>query len=104
MIFCCFFFFVNDTATTEIYTLSLHDALPISSLEEQIAGMVAAVSSGMRRDVTRLGDRLRNPTVMSDPWMLIQDLLEFRGRVRAATGELIYQVCSLVSEVERKDV
>src|SRR2546426_12319472 len=25
----CFFFFFNDTATTEIYTLSLHDALPI---------------------------------------------------------------------------
>ena len=29
---CCIvlFFFFNDTATTEIYTLSLHDALPIS--------------------------------------------------------------------------
>src|SRR2546422_11695175 len=26
---CSFFFFFNDTATTEIYTLSLHDALPI---------------------------------------------------------------------------
>src|SRR5438270_7899514 len=26
----CFFFFFNDPATTEIYTLSLHDALPIS--------------------------------------------------------------------------
>src|SRR5258708_24054684 len=26
---CPFFFFFNDTATTEIYTLSLHDALPI---------------------------------------------------------------------------
>src|SRR2546430_12484109 len=26
------FFFFNDTATTEIYTLSLHDALPISDL------------------------------------------------------------------------
>src|SRR2546422_11425447 len=26
---CCLFFFFNDTATTEIYTLSLHDALPI---------------------------------------------------------------------------
>src|SRR3712207_8014701 len=25
----CLFFFFNDTATTEIYTLSLHDALPI---------------------------------------------------------------------------
>src|SRR2546430_7714013 len=30
MVIPCFFFF-NDTATTEIYTLSLHDALPISS-------------------------------------------------------------------------
>src|SRR2546429_5721757 len=28
----CFFFF-NDTATTEIYTLSLHDALPISYVD-----------------------------------------------------------------------
>src|SRR2546430_8607086 len=32
---CCYllfdFFFFNDTATTEIYTLSLHDALPISA-------------------------------------------------------------------------
>src|SRR5438477_12063326 len=26
----CLFFFFNDTPTTEIYTLSLHDALPIS--------------------------------------------------------------------------
>src|SRR3989442_6171887 len=29
------FFFFNDTATTEIYTLSLHDALPISRLQRQ---------------------------------------------------------------------
>src|SRR5215469_18192833 len=28
--FSCLFFFFNDTATTEIYTLSLHDALPTS--------------------------------------------------------------------------
>src|SRR5256885_4109551 len=33
-----FFFFFNDTATTEIYTLSLHDALPISGrLHEYLA-------------------------------------------------------------------
>src|SRR2546430_5993092 len=30
MSFVSIFFFFNDTATTEIYTLSLHDALPIS--------------------------------------------------------------------------
>src|SRR5258708_13645119 len=29
----CILFFFNDTATTEIYTLSLHDALPISNME-----------------------------------------------------------------------
>src|SRR5262245_65354506 len=29
--FFCVFFFFNDTPTTEIYTLSLHDALPIST-------------------------------------------------------------------------
>src|SRR5258708_517978 len=30
-----FFFFFNDTATTEIYTLSLHDALPICLAERR---------------------------------------------------------------------
>src|SRR2546429_5438086 len=32
-----YFFFFNDTATTEIYTLSLHDALPISRDESHAA-------------------------------------------------------------------
>src|SRR2546426_4498097 len=40
------FFFFNDTATTEIYTLSLHDALPISpsdrrNVREQLLAPVA---------------------------------------------------------------
>src|ERR1044071_10497460 len=33
-----FFFFFNDTATTEIYTLSLHDALPISGCDLRSPG------------------------------------------------------------------
>src|SRR6185312_17232577 len=41
------FFFVNETATTELYTLSLHDALPISR-------------SG-HRDRDRVADRLPRP-------------------------------------------
>src|ERR1051325_12135821 len=41
-----FYFFFNDTATTEIYTLSLHDALPISSCR---AEAVAAARPGHRR-------------------------------------------------------
>src|SRR2546422_7733424 len=43
-----FFFFFNDTATTEIYTLSLHDALPISHLRvHSPAGARALRSAGL---------------------------------------------------------
>src|SRR2546430_6753435 len=44
MFFYLFFFFFNDTATTEIYTLSLHDALPISSRRSR--GLCLNCSSG----------------------------------------------------------
>src|SRR3712207_6813542 len=39
---CCFFF--NDTATTEIYTLSLHDALPIFTImiQKEVGDRIAA--------------------------------------------------------------
>src|SRR2546428_13444559 len=40
----CSFFFFNDTATTEIYTLSLHDALPIYCLDDvaEVGGVKVA--------------------------------------------------------------
>src|SRR2546430_7080883 len=39
------FFFFNDTATTEIYTLSLHDALPICGNYADVASKLAPVRS-----------------------------------------------------------
>src|SRR5436853_7641814 len=41
-------FFFNDTATTEIYTLSLHDALPISGRNSTVTSAVAR-SAPIRR-------------------------------------------------------
>jgi len=42
-----FFFFFNDTATTEIYTLSLHDALPIwGASAEENGGLVYTFKAG----------------------------------------------------------
>src|SRR5256885_16572400 len=38
---CFFFFFFNDTATTEIYTLSLHDALPICLFGQMAADLLS---------------------------------------------------------------
>src|SRR5256885_12188995 len=49
---CFVFFFFNDTATTEIYTLSLHDALPIygderaGSVGDGVGGALRAVEDG----------------------------------------------------------
>src|SRR2546430_11460012 len=38
------FFFFNDTATTEIYTLSLHDALPISKVDDGKGGTASCAA------------------------------------------------------------
>src|SRR2546430_16341780 len=52
-----FFFFFNDTATTEIYTLSLHDALPISQSLEG-AGIGADLDAA---EMMHAGKEGRNP-------------------------------------------
>src|SRR2546430_7167541 len=44
---CFTFFFFNDTATTEIYTLSLHDALPISFLQRRYMHPLLILLVGM---------------------------------------------------------
>src|SRR5215813_14691885 len=46
------FFFFNDTATTEIYTLSLHDALPISKITCRRSDVM---SKGKKRSGARPG-------------------------------------------------
>src|SRR2546430_9780239 len=72
-----FFFFFNDTATTEIYTLSLHDALPIwrnssgrgwkfqrRSVHETIAAR--RVHSGDRSEAARNSDDAHRSRVRSE--------------------------------------
>src|SRR2546427_11566368 len=67
-----FFFFFNDTATTEIYTLSLHDALPILRAEkfsrhlEENAIFSPARSSGAIRISFDLKRRKRSSALRSE--------------------------------------
>src|SRR5438552_19130027 len=59
----CFFFFFNDTATTEIYTLSLHDALPIylgSTFTCAKQGQVASMETVLNADGDRKSTRLNS--------------------------------------------
>src|SRR2546428_9572270 len=55
-----FFFFFNDTATTEIYTLSLHDALPICSTSSTRRG--SATTTCCRRLAGRAWKRSEEHT------------------------------------------
>src|SRR5206468_11244106 len=47
------FFFFNPNATTEIYTLSLHDALPISEMQNETQKEIAGIQSATSRQNTK---------------------------------------------------
>src|SRR2546426_9703250 len=59
------FFFFNDTATTEIYTLSLHDALPISRLALPLA-QIPLAGVGQHGHHELLGGELRGDGARSE--------------------------------------
>src|SRR4051794_41978483 len=78
------FFFFNDTATTEIYTLSLHDALPISSW----TATGSSASTGVR------SSRSTKPSPS-------------RSRSEEHTSELqspVHLVCRLLLEKKKKKI
>src|SRR3712207_9499117 len=56
---CYLFFFFNDTATTEIYTLSLHDALPIFHLSVFYLLAGGAVGRPKLQQVAQLAGSIR---------------------------------------------
>src|SRR2546427_12161368 len=62
-------FFFNDTATTEIYTLSLHDALPIYQVArlEDRAGSMHRVEDRAAELDQPLGDEPLDATLRGDP-------------------------------------
>src|SRR2546427_1932787 len=56
-----FFFFFNDTATTEIYTLSLHDALPISFANSPTQSRYGPFASWANRPAAAIRSRPFHP-------------------------------------------
>src|SRR3712207_8623248 len=102
----CFFF--NDTATTEIYTLSLHDALPISNL------FGASLRRASLRSSKLFGVNLRQAWMeradLREAWMVraVLDDAEMTGadlRSEEHTSELQsrqYLVCRLLLEKKQK--
>src|SRR3712207_7270950 len=86
-----YFFFFNDTATTEIYTLSLHDALPISCNSTPVAQEISlfAMTDGTRRVIILSLRSRRHPQTRSE-----EHTSELQSRQ--------YLVCRLLLEKKKK--
>src|SRR3712207_8154583 len=102
---CCFF---NDTAATEIYTLSLHDTLPIlrrrDDAEPDVRGGQLGPFRACRGGRGRV--RPREGGVSASPRRLLGSLRS-ESRSEEHTSELQsrqYIVCSLLLETKNKDV
>src|SRR3712207_7298422 len=101
-----FFFFFNDTATTEIYTLSLHDALPILDSRRRLplnfiypeppsTKLACAAGTGAGRTGVLKGNYGRKPSLIS----------QLRYKIGRDTSELQsrqYLVCRLLLEKKKK--
>src|SRR5207253_9777091 len=79
LLFFLFFFFFNDTAPTEIYTLSLHDALPISIWRRNSASMSRSMRE--RRSAARNHDRNLLHDLMLAPLYRAKDSQFVPGRL-----------------------
>src|SRR5256885_16116795 len=66
-----YFFFFNDTATTEIYTLSLHDALPIWNGPARCGGPRWSASSAPTSCRRRWSGRDRKSTRLNSSHLVI---------------------------------
>src|SRR3712207_7651142 len=96
----CSFFFFNDTATTEIYTLSLHDALPIFGPQRHPGQVLLRVPPALRarHPVLAVLLHLRVGPVL--PRVPVERL----GRSEEHTSELQsrqYLVCRLLLEKKK---
>src|SRR5258707_1571377 len=82
------FFFFNDTATTEIYTLSLHDALPISCgvldnlLRLAGAGAMKSVQQKFKRHCRRKRSEEHTSELQSRQYLVCRLLLEKKKSMR----------------------
>src|SRR2546430_11368247 len=97
-----FFFFFNDTATTEIYTLSLHDALPILNRPYSIFSIRSSTWTQAARSCASMASRSRTRKLTISCWALDAMLAQ---RSEEHTSELQSQsnlVCRLLLEKKKK--
>src|SRR3712207_7167517 len=101
------FFFFNDTATTEIYTLSLHDALPISPSGAWAAASPRRTATSTWSSSTRDGRRSPLSPTPSGTRSGTPDCAWTTRRSEEHTSELQsrqYLVCRLLLEKKKTKI
>src|SRR3712207_8109964 len=97
-------FFFNDTATTEIYALSLHDALPICPMSRHRKNPLRPLTADERKALTCLSRSQSSPAAQVDrarALLAIADGASYTARSEEHTSELQsrqYLVCRLLLE------
>src|SRR5438034_7142270 len=76
LLFSPFFFFFNDPATTEIYTLSLHDALPIFGVSDGLAFGAIRFGLGKSNTVEHIRSEEHTSELQSHSDLVCRLLLE----------------------------
>src|SRR3712207_7483043 len=90
------YFFFNDTATTEIYTLSLHDALPISEGLREIADLAAGAGVVLLRQEAHVVGEGEEPLEQSVGFRSEEHTSELQSRQ--------YLVCRLLLEKKKQQL
>src|SRR3712207_7568252 len=96
------FFFFNDTATTEIYTLSLHDALPIWLGRRHYRRLLCTGRGGRLRGIRAFDGR----AVALERSQVIEQAVEDRKstRLNSSHANISYAVFCLKKKKRNKDL
>src|SRR3712207_7427882 len=92
-----YFFFFNDTATTEIYTLSLHDALPIYAHAAIEQARIGAEAANRARWLQAMPANLLTPTALAERASELARSEEHTSELQSRQ----YLVCRLLLEKKK---
>src|SRR2546430_3729934 len=89
------FFFFNDTATTEIYTLSLHDALPICIAVYPAQHLSSAEEATLVDHTIRIGRALGARGLVNVQYVIHRDADRKSTRLNSSHSQISYAVFCL---------
>ncbi len=83
---------------------SLAKGPPTSGQIGEAEAALQTVSQTLALEVSKLGERMRSPSVVSDRWNLLADLQAFRTKFREEIGGLVHSTASAFADVHKRDV